>query len=145
MSKRAASVTGVWIVAVVVVGIAGCIVLPGPGGGGLGGGGNGGGEGESSGGEGEGQPPAGEGEGEAPPPSDHGKVCRDPSDCGGNTICVVENAGDQQGVCRVVCSGVQDCLGNPEVTAPFDTSCCDVSGGTRVCADAVDYPNADCT
>jgi hypothetical protein len=35
-------------------------------------------------------------------------------------------------------------LGNDDYDLGFDTDCCDVTNGTRVCASSFDYPDATC-
>jgi hypothetical protein len=76
-----------------------------------------------------------------------GTVCFDPSDCQSaqtGLICVVDNAGDPQGICMLVCEDFSQCLNNPEALSRFETDCCQVSGGTRVCGKDENFPEGAC-
>ena len=77
----------------------------------------------------------------------HGSLCdsNDSSACGfpsSGLLCVVENQGDVQGTCRVVCNTFLECTDNDEALNAFDTECCDVFNGSRVCANDSVYPDA---
>lgn len=85
--------------------------------------------------------------GEDPGPAfSHGDLCAPDTSgaCGfpsSGLLCVVENQGDTQGVCRLVCTQ-NECLFDDDTVNALDTECCDVFNGSRVCANDQVYPDA---
>lgn len=77
----------------------------------------------------------------------HGTVCLAPTyACGTatNLLCTVDQQGDAQGVCRLSCSTFADCLDNDDARSRFDTECCEVGNGTRVCGNQNEWPAGAC-
>jgi hypothetical protein len=77
----------------------------------------------------------------------HGDICTAPDfDCGQNTnlVCVVDQQGDTQGVCRYACGSFSDCLNYPDAHNRFDNSCCDIGNGTSVCGMESQWPAGAC-
>ena len=77
--------------------------------------------GDGGGGGGGGEPDAGGGGDTV----HHGDTCFAPEDCGVGTdlICIVDNEGDTQGVCRAECGDFSECLQDPDASGQFDTDC----------------------
>jgi hypothetical protein len=90
----------------------------------------------------------GPGSGPEPTPTiKHGDICVAPAfDCGtgNNLVCVVDNPGDSQGVCRLACSNFSACLNNDEARSMFDNDCCNIGNGGRVCDQDEFYPPGSC-
>lgn len=108
-----------------------CSCTGGSGAGGGGGGGGGGGSGGGSGGA----------------TFKHGTICTSPNfACGtaNNLVCTVEEPTDSQGVCRLSCSTFGDCLNNADALNRFDTDCCDIGNGSRVCGQKSQWPDGAC-
>jgi hypothetical protein len=83
-----------------------------------------------------------------PPAVRHGDLCVAPAfDCGVGTglVCVIDQQGDTQGVCRAECASFSDCLDNEDAFEQFDTSCCDILNGTQVCGQTDDWPQGACS
>jgi hypothetical protein len=83
----------------------------------------------------------------APSGPKHGDICVSPSfSCGtgNNLICVVDHQGDTQGVCRFACGSFSDCLNNSQASSKFDTDCCDILNGSRVCGQSDNWPAGAC-
>lgn len=78
----------------------------------------------------------------------HGDNCVSPEfDCGptsNNLACVVDNPNDTQGTCRRSCNMFSDCLNHQPALQLFDTDCCDVGNGGRVCDQKAHYPEGAC-
>lgn len=77
----------------------------------------------------------------------HGDVCKEPDyECGqrNNLVCVVDQEGDTQGQCRLVCTTFSDCLRSDDARGKFDTNCCKIKNGTRVCGQRKYFPAGAC-
>jgi len=91
------------------------------------------------GGDGDGPGGDGDGDGDGGSLPQEGAICFDNDDCAPqqtNMICVVDEAGDTQGICSLVCEEHWDCGG-------FDR-CCEIFGGTRVCGEEDNWPEGAC-
>jgi hypothetical protein len=87
---------------------------------------------------------------DAPPQGNkpkHGDICKAPDfDCGTGTnlVCVVDQQGDTQGVCRLACGSFSDCLQDSQASSKFDTDCCDIGNGSQVCGQSSQWPSGAC-
>jgi len=59
-------------------------------------------------------------------------------------VCVVDHPGDAQGICRLACNSFSTCLSNSDTSSMFDTDCCDIGNGGRVCDQDQFYPAGAC-
>jgi len=60
-----------------------------------------------------------------------GDMCFGDFDCASDQLCVVQDVGDEQGICTVTCTTWTDCTWN-EIGLSF-WDCVDIPNGTAVC------------
>ena len=91
---------------------------------------------------------SGPGSGDAGSSIKHVDVCVAPAfDCGGPATgldCVTDHPGDSQGICRRVCTSFSVCLNDDQARSRFDTDCCPINGGSRVCDMSSMFPSGSC-